>query len=195
VEVDFSKVPHGFGPKLLKAVRQSVREFLVPNQNGSKSPFRNKGMVEAEDDNVVIDYVKRMAKFSRVPDSGPVFQVSSMLAEKTQQSGSRWVTKPEDDPLVDLPLCRVSGNPSKNGKTAIGYLLDCGQVSVFEIRPDALVRRGKAHDVPLYPFILDGVAMNPALNQADGMHPNERGVAIMVDHIAPLVAKMIGEKS
>ena len=50
----------------------------------------------------------------------------------------------------------------------------------------------KAHDVPLYPFFLDGVAMNPALNQADGMHPNERGVAIMVDRIAPLVAKLIG---
>jgi acyl-CoA thioesterase-1 len=53
----------------------------------------------------------------------------------------------------------------------------------------------KAHDVPLYPFFLDGVAMNPALNQPDGIHPNQRGVAIMVDHIAPLVAKMIGGKS
>jgi acyl-CoA thioesterase-1 len=53
----------------------------------------------------------------------------------------------------------------------------------------------KVHDVPLYPFFLDGVAMNPALNQPDGIHPNQRGVAIMVDHIAPLVAKMIGGKS
>ena len=50
----------------------------------------------------------------------------------------------------------------------------------------------KAHDVPLYPFFLDGVAMNPDLNQPDGMHPNERGVAIMVERIAPLVAKLIG---
>jgi acyl-CoA thioesterase-1 len=53
----------------------------------------------------------------------------------------------------------------------------------------------KAHDVPLYPFFLDGVAMNPALNQPDGLHPNERGVAIMVDHIAPLLARMIGGTS
>jgi acyl-CoA thioesterase-1 len=53
----------------------------------------------------------------------------------------------------------------------------------------------KAHGVPLYPFILDGVAMEPALNQPDGMHPNERGVAIMVDRIAPLVAKMVEGKS
>lgn len=53
----------------------------------------------------------------------------------------------------------------------------------------------KAHNVPLYPFFLDGVAMNPALNQADGMHPNERGVAVLVDRIAPLVAKLVGGKS
>jgi acyl-CoA thioesterase-1 len=52
----------------------------------------------------------------------------------------------------------------------------------------------KAHDVPLYPFFLEGVAMIPDLNQPDGMHPNERGVAVMVEHIAPLVAKMIGAK-
>jgi acyl-CoA thioesterase-1 len=56
-----------------------------------------------------------------------------------------------------------------------------------QIYPDL----AKAHDVPLYPFFLDGVAMNPSLNQPDGLHPNERGVAIMVDRIAPLVAKMI----
>jgi acyl-CoA thioesterase-1 len=53
----------------------------------------------------------------------------------------------------------------------------------------------KAHGVPLYPFFLEGVAMNPALNQADGMHPNARGVAVMVDRIAPLVAKMVGGRS
>jgi acyl-CoA thioesterase I len=53
----------------------------------------------------------------------------------------------------------------------------------------------KAHGVPLYPFFLEGVAMNPALNQPDGMHPNARGVAVMVDRIAPLVAKVFGGKS
>jgi acyl-CoA thioesterase-1 len=53
----------------------------------------------------------------------------------------------------------------------------------------------KAHGVPLYPFFLDGVAMDPALNQPDGLHPTAHGVAIMVERIAPLVAKMVGGKS
>jgi acyl-CoA thioesterase-1 len=50
----------------------------------------------------------------------------------------------------------------------------------------------RAHGVALYPFFLDGVAMDPGLNQPDGLHPNEDGVAIIADRIAPLVADMIG---
>jgi acyl-CoA thioesterase-1 len=35
--------------------------------------------------------------------------------------------------------------------------------------------------VPLIPFLLEGVAGDPALNQADGIHPNERGARIVAD--------------
>jgi acyl-CoA thioesterase-1 len=35
--------------------------------------------------------------------------------------------------------------------------------------------------VPLLPFLLEGVAGNPALNQADGIHPNPAGHRIMAD--------------
>jgi acyl-CoA thioesterase I len=48
----------------------------------------------------------------------------------------------------------------------------------------------KTHDVPLYPFFLEGVAMDPDLNQPDGLHPNEKGVGVLVGHIAPIVAKL-----
>jgi acyl-CoA thioesterase-1 len=33
----------------------------------------------------------------------------------------------------------------------------------------------------LIPFLLEGVAGDPALNQADGIHPNERGARIVAD--------------
>jgi acyl-CoA thioesterase-1 len=37
--------------------------------------------------------------------------------------------------------------------------------------------------VLLMPFLLDGVAGNADLNQADGIHPNERGAEIVADHV------------
>lgn len=48
------------------------------------------------------------------------------------------------------------------------------------------------HGIALVPFVLDGVTLDPQLNQPDGLHPNERGVAVIVEHIAPYVARLIG---
>jgi acyl-CoA thioesterase I len=39
----------------------------------------------------------------------------------------------------------------------------------------------KRYDVPLVPFLLQGVAGDPAFNQADGIHPNERGARIVAE--------------
>ena len=41
--------------------------------------------------------------------------------------------------------------------------------------------------VQLYPFLLEGVALEPDLNQADGIHPNAAGVARIVEEIGPFV--------
>jgi acyl-CoA thioesterase I len=48
------------------------------------------------------------------------------------------------------------------------------------------------HHAMLYPFFLDGVALDPALNQDDGMHPNARGVAVIVDRVGPSVLRLLG---
>ncbi|CAO3415429.1 arylesterase [Azospirillum doebereinerae] len=49
----------------------------------------------------------------------------------------------------------------------------------------------KTHDVPLYPFFLDGVATDRALIQQDGLHPNAKGVAIIVERILPHVTRLL----
>jgi acyl-CoA thioesterase-1 len=45
---------------------------------------------------------------------------------------------------------------------------------------------------PLYPFFLAGVAGNPRLNLFDRVHPNEKGIARMVEGILPHVMKALG---
>lgn len=52
-------------------------------------------------------------------------------------------------------------------------------------------RLAEVHGVALYPFFLDGVAMRPELNQADGLHPNAAGVALLVERILPSVVRLI----
>ena len=53
----------------------------------------------------------------------------------------------------------------------------------------ALARK---YQVPLYPFFLQGVATNKALLLKDGMHPNPRGVDVIVANILPSVRKALG---
>lgn len=43
----------------------------------------------------------------------------------------------------------------------------------------------------LYPFFLEGVALDPSLNLGDGMHPTGEGVAKIVERILPKVEELI----
>jgi acyl-CoA thioesterase-1 len=43
------------------------------------------------------------------------------------------------------------------------------------------------------PFFLEGIAANPALNQADGIHPNPEGVRKNVTRLLPLIEKLLAE--
>ena len=51
----------------------------------------------------------------------------------------------------------------------------------------------KKFNIPLGPFLLDGVAGQPSLNQADGIHPNEKGHQIiaekMFQYLLPILKK------
>jgi acyl-CoA thioesterase-1 len=47
------------------------------------------------------------------------------------------------------------------------------------------------HGTVFYPFFLKGVAQQPDLNQSDGIHPNAKGVRVIVDNILPKVEQLI----
>jgi acyl-CoA thioesterase-1 len=51
----------------------------------------------------------------------------------------------------------------------------------------------KARNTALMPFLLDGVAAEPALNQADGVHPTADGYRVVADrlweHLRPLLRR------
>jgi len=64
----------------------------------------------------------------------------------------------------------------------------------YASRFDAIYPRlaARYHDT-LYPFALEGVALDAKLNQADGMHPNPRGVQVIAAHLFPYVRRLIAD--
>jgi acyl-CoA thioesterase-1 len=47
------------------------------------------------------------------------------------------------------------------------------------------------YDLILYPFFLDGVALDDKYTLGDGLHPNAEGVARIVDGILPKVEELL----
>ena len=64
---------------------------------------------------------------------------------------------------------------------------------------EAFIALAKEHNVSLIPFLLDGVAGIPSLNQADGIHPNPAGTRILADtvysYLKPMLEKADGVAS
>ena len=52
-------------------------------------------------------------------------------------------------------------------------------------------RLGRRPGVIFDPFFLQGVAGNPALNQADGIHPTRAGVEVEIARLLPLIERLL----
>jgi acyl-CoA thioesterase-1 len=77
-------------------------------------------------------------------------------------------------------------------------VLICGMIAPRNLGPSYAAKfdpifadLAAKYNAPLYPFILDGVALDPSLNQADGIHPNPQGVKIVVKRLTPYVEKAL----
>ncbi|MCY4502731.1 MAG: arylesterase [Alphaproteobacteria bacterium] len=56
-------------------------------------------------------------------------------------------------------------------------------------------RLAARYEVVFYPFLLDGVAADPLLNQPDGIHPNARGAVEIAIRLKPYVERLLGLSS
>ena len=50
--------------------------------------------------------------------------------------------------------------------------------------------RGRRH-VPSVPFLLDGIALNAELMQADGIHPNQAGQPRLLENVWPALVPLL----
>lgn len=66
--------------------------------------------------------------------------------------------------------------------------LGADYVAEFDSLYPALAAR---HETGFYPFFLDGVAMDAALNLPDGLHPNKAGIDEITRRILPVVTEML----
>ena len=76
-----------------------------------------------------------------------------------------------------------------------GMLAPANMGAEYQTEFDAIYPKlAEEFDVIFYPFFLEGVALEPTLNQPDGLHPNKEGVKIMENKITPFIQALIEKK-
>ncbi|RAK57440.1 arylesterase [Phenylobacterium deserti] len=65
------------------------------------------------------------------------------------------------------------------------------QGSYAEAFNGAFASVARSQDVLFIPDMLNGVVLNPLLNQRDGVHPNAAGVQVIARRLAPVVARAL----
>ena len=78
----------------------------------------------------------------------------------------------------------------------------CGMEAPTNLGPDyrdafrglfLQLAREYRNDVKFVPFLLEGVAGHPELNQADGIHPNEQGAKVIAELVYPTLRTIVDE--
>ncbi|WP_346432275.1 arylesterase [Breoghania sp. L-A4] len=116
---------------------------------------------------------------------------------------------------ADAAIVELGGNdalrglPPESTKKALGQIIEALQARDIPVLlagmrapPNLGPRYGetfdaifptlaKKYDILFYPFFLDGVAAEPDLNQADGIHPTAEGIEIIVQRIIPSVEALL----
>lgn len=76
----------------------------------------------------------------------------------------------------------------------VGMLATPSLGADFAAKYNAIYPRiAERYGAPLYPFLLQGVAQNPKLNLADGIHPNREGVEVIARAMEPIVSLFVAQ--
>jgi acyl-CoA thioesterase-1 len=115
-----------------------------------------------------------------------------VLVELGANDGLRGIDPKTVEANLDAILTRIKAKGAKPILFGMAGFGNWGR-EYQEAYASLFPRLAERHGVPLYPFFLEGVAQDPALNLPDGMHPNAKGVEAIVARIAPFVARHVRE--
>ncbi len=139
--------------------------------------------------------------FSGDTSSGGLARVKWVLADHPQYAliefGANDALRGLDPQLTRANLVKILDSMKSSGVRVllIGMRAPANWGPDYEQAFDSIYPDlAKQYGVPLYPFFLDGVALDPGLNQPDGLHPNADGVDVIVARIAPAVEKLLRTK-
>ncbi|MCW5734508.1 MAG: arylesterase [Enhydrobacter sp.] len=132
--------------------------------------------------------------------AGGLDRIDWMLADKPDivlvELGGNDALRGTDPAVTEKNLAAIVEKLRAAGVTVwlAGMLAPRNFGSDYVVTFDGLYKRvAEKYQVPLYPFILEGIAQDPLYIQADGLHPNAKGAQIIADRLLPFVSKNLDD--
>ncbi|MEN3148679.1 arylesterase [Neorhizobium sp. IRAMC:178] len=121
-----------------------------------------------------------------VPDG-----TDGVILELGANDALRGISPDQSEKNLDAILARLKGR--KIPVLLIGILAPPNMGGDYAEKFNPIYKRlAEKYAVPLYPFFLDGVTTFSNLQLSDGMHPNAKGVAVMVEKTLRPVESFLG---
>ena len=94
--------------------------------------------------------------------------------------------EPRSSIIERLKTRGIEGDARRHARTA-----QHGRATTVEEFDAIFPDLAKKYELVFYPFFLDGVATHAELQLSDGMHPNAKGVAVMVERFLPYAERLV----
>ena len=121
---------------------------------------------------------------------GALYVEDGVIVELGANDMLRGISPAQTRKALDAIIARIK---AKGAKVILaGMIAAPGMGRIYSEQFNAIYPDlAKKHSVPLIPFFLDGVAARKELNLADGIHPNAKGVEVIVSKVLPKVVSLI----
>ncbi|NLS05687.1 arylesterase [Rhizobium sp. P32RR-XVIII] len=121
-----------------------------------------------------------------VPDG-----TNGVILELGANDALRGIPPEETEKNLDAMIARLKERGI--GVLLVGMLAPPNMGADYAARFNPIYQKlAEKYQVPLYAFFLDGVVTDASLKLEDGMHPNAKGIDVMVQKIEPAVTQFIG---
>jgi acyl-CoA thioesterase I len=165
------------------------------------------------------DYPSQLQKMLEKDLKRPVIVRNAGVSGDTSAGGlARIDWSLSEDPKPDLVLLALGANDmlrglpaqqTKDNLTKIIEKIQAQKIDIVLVGMKASINLGpdyaqdfdrlykdlaKTYKLPLIPFMLEGVALDPKLNLTDGIHPNQLGTKKIAETIKPAAIKILKQK-
>lgn len=113
-----------------------------------------------------------------------------VILELGANDALRGVSPDQTEKNLDAMLARLQER--KIPVVLAGMLAPPNLGSDYQERFNGMYKRlAQKYSVPLYPFFLEGVVTQSSLQLEDGMHPNAKGISVMVERSLPTIESFL----